>query len=100
VGEIFNIMHGGQMGTPASYEIKEGRLVTTLGGSPFEVTVYKTGDKYVAARNREFGSLTTGSKRSSKSQHPRNKPDGDFGLCSWPSFSTATSTTSPPVHIV
>lgn len=54
-GEIFNMMHGGQMGTPASYEIKEGRLVTTLGGSPFEVTVYKAGDKYVAARSNEFG---------------------------------------------
>ena len=53
--EIFNMMHGGQMGTPASYEIKEGRLVTTLGESPFEVTVYKAGDKYVAARSSEFG---------------------------------------------
>ena len=52
---MFNVMHGGQMGTPASYEIKENRLVTTLGGSPFEVTVYKTGDKYLAARSNEFG---------------------------------------------
>ena len=54
-GEMFNVMHGGQMGTPASYEIKENHLVTTLGGSPFEVTVYKTGDKYLAARSNEFG---------------------------------------------
>jgi hypothetical protein len=54
-GEIFNMMHGGQMGTPASYEIKDGHLVTTLGGSPFEVAVFKMGDKYVAARNNEFG---------------------------------------------
>ena len=30
-------------------------IVTTLGGTPFDVTVYKVGDKYVAARSNEFG---------------------------------------------
>jgi hypothetical protein len=29
--------------------------VTTLGGVPFVVAVYKNGNKYVAARNSEFG---------------------------------------------
>ncbi len=53
--EIMNMMHGGQLGAPATYEIKDGHIITTLGGSPFEVTVYKTADKYVAARSNEFG---------------------------------------------
>jgi hypothetical protein len=26
-----------------------------LAGTPFDVAVYKVGDKYVAARNSEFG---------------------------------------------
>ena len=38
----------------AAYEIRGGRLITTLGGTPFDVTVYKVGDKYVAARSNEF----------------------------------------------
>jgi len=37
----------------AEYEIRGGRIVTMLGGTPFEVTVYKTGDKYLAARSNE-----------------------------------------------
>ena len=43
------------LGAPAAYEIKDGQIVTTLVGTPFEVTVYKVGDKYVAARSNEFG---------------------------------------------
>ena len=39
----------------AAYEIRSGRVVTMLNGTPFEVTVFKTGDKYVAARSSEFG---------------------------------------------
>ena len=38
----------------AGYEIRGGRIITMLGGTPFEVTVYKIGDKYVAARSNEF----------------------------------------------
>ncbi len=37
------------------YEIRGGRLVTYIGGTPFEVTVYKLGSRYVAARRDEFG---------------------------------------------
>lgn len=53
--EVLNSMHGGQFGVAAKYEIKDGRIITTVDGSPFEVAVYKTGDKYVAARSSEFG---------------------------------------------
>ncbi len=54
-GEVWDVEHGGEMGSPAQYEITGGRLVTTLGTTPFDVVVYKLGDKYVAARKNEFG---------------------------------------------
>jgi hypothetical protein len=54
-GEVLNAMHGGQTGVSAKYEIKDGRITTTIAGSPFEVVVYKSGDNYVAARSNEFG---------------------------------------------
>jgi hypothetical protein len=54
-GEVLTMMHGGQSGVSATYEIKDGHIVTTLDGSPFEIAVYKSGDKYVAARSNEFG---------------------------------------------
>ncbi len=41
--------------TSAAYEIKDGHIVTTIEGTPFELTVYQSGDKYIAARNNEFG---------------------------------------------
>lgn len=53
--EVLTMMHGGQVGVSAKYEIKDGKIITTLGAVPFEVAVYKTGDKYVAARSNEFG---------------------------------------------
>ncbi len=53
--EVWDVEHGGELGSPAEYEITGGRLVTTLGATPFNVTVYKVGDKYLAARNNEFG---------------------------------------------
>jgi hypothetical protein len=40
---------------PATSARPFDQTVTTLGGSPFEVTLYKAGDKYVAARSNEFG---------------------------------------------
>jgi len=30
-------------------------VVTIIGGTPFDVMLYKDGDKYVAARSNEFG---------------------------------------------
>ena len=54
-GEVWDVEHGGALGSPAEYEISGGRLITTLEMTPFAVTVYKLGDKYVAARSNEFG---------------------------------------------
>ena len=54
-GEMGDVLHSGELGSPAQYEIREGRIVTTIGGTPFEVTVYKVGDTYVASRGNEFG---------------------------------------------
>jgi hypothetical protein len=54
-GDMFDVTNAGNPGSPAAYAIKDGRIETTLEGSPFEVTVYKAGDKYIAARSSEFG---------------------------------------------
>jgi hypothetical protein len=49
--DIAGLLHGGD----AHYEIRDGRLITRLAGTPFEVTVYKLGDRYLASRGNEFG---------------------------------------------
>jgi hypothetical protein len=54
-GELMGMMHSGLSHVSARYEIKDGRIVTTIEGTPFELTVYRTGNKYVAARSDEFG---------------------------------------------
>jgi Protein of unknown function (DUF3604) len=54
-GEVLTVIHGGKTGVSAKYEIKDGKIITTLDEVPVEVAVYKTGDKYVAARSNEFG---------------------------------------------
>jgi hypothetical protein len=54
-GEIGDVLHSGELGSPAAYEIKDGKIVTTLMNSPYEVAVYKLGDKYFGARSNEFG---------------------------------------------
>jgi hypothetical protein len=41
-------------GQSACYEIRDGRVITTLLGVPFDVAIYKLGDKYIAARSNEF----------------------------------------------
>jgi hypothetical protein len=43
------------LGASRPYYINNGKLVTALGGTPIEITVYKMGAKYVAARSNEFG---------------------------------------------
>ena len=53
--QVGDVLHSGELGSPAQYEIRDGQLTTTLEGTPFGVTVYKTGDHYVAARSSEFG---------------------------------------------
>jgi hypothetical protein len=54
-GDLFQVMHTSVSGSAAAYEIKDGHIVTTIEGTQFEITVYKSGDKYIAARNNEFG---------------------------------------------
>lgn len=49
--EIAELLHGAEAG----YEIRDGRLLTQIAGTPFEVTVYQRGDRYLAARSNEFG---------------------------------------------
>jgi hypothetical protein len=53
--DVLTMLHGGQFAVSAKYEIKDAKIITTLGGVPFEVAVYKSGDKYLAARSSEFG---------------------------------------------
>ncbi len=52
VGEV---AANGYLGNSQAYWIRNGRIVTSLADTPFEVTVYKMGDRYVAARSNEFG---------------------------------------------
>src|SRR5262245_61184882 len=45
----------GYLGASRPYYVNNGKIVTELVGTPIETTVYKLGDKYLAARNNEFG---------------------------------------------
>ena len=45
------LLHGAQ----TQYEIRDGHLITEIGGAPFEVTVHKLGDTLMASRSNEFG---------------------------------------------
>jgi hypothetical protein len=51
-GDAFEASH---LGLTRTYNIARGRIITDLAGTPIETTVYKVGDKYVAARSNEFG---------------------------------------------
>ena len=53
-GDLLQVMHS-VSNSSAGFEIKDGHIVTTIEGTPFELTVYHFGDKYVAARSNEFG---------------------------------------------
>jgi len=46
-----NLAHSGNI----QYEIRDGHYIVEMAGTPIEVTVYKLGDRYVAARSSEFG---------------------------------------------
>ena len=54
-GEVGDVLHSGDLGSPARYEIRGGKIMTTIANTPFDITVYKVGDRYVAARSNEFG---------------------------------------------
>jgi hypothetical protein len=53
--EVGNVTQSGYQGISTAYTIQNGKIVTTVADSPFEVTVYKVGDKHFAARSNEFG---------------------------------------------
>ncbi len=40
---------------PTPYSIANGKVVTMLANTPFEMTIYKVGDQYLGARSNEFG---------------------------------------------
>jgi hypothetical protein len=52
--QMGDVMHPNALGT-ADYEIRNSRIVTMIEGTPFVVTVYRLGDKLLAARSNEFG---------------------------------------------
>jgi hypothetical protein len=54
-GEVWDVERSGELGSPAQYEVSGGRIITTIHMTPFDVRVYKLGDKYYAARGNEFG---------------------------------------------
>jgi hypothetical protein len=37
------------------YKIRDGHSITYIGGTPFEVIIYKLGNKYLASRSDEYG---------------------------------------------
>ena len=43
------------LGTSRTYNIRNGKIFTSLVGTPIEIAVYKLGDKYLGARSDEFG---------------------------------------------
>ena len=55
VGDFLAVSELSLSAQSVGYEIRGGRIITMLGGTPFDVAVYKVGDKYVAARSGEFG---------------------------------------------
>jgi hypothetical protein len=54
-GQMGDVLHAGELGSASRYEIKGGQIITTLGNTPYEATVYKVGDKYSGVRSNEFG---------------------------------------------
>ena len=53
--ETGNVAQTGYQGISSAYSIQNGKIITTLVGTPFEIAIYKLGDKYFAARSNEFG---------------------------------------------
>jgi len=53
--EVGNLVQTGYQGVSTAYSIQNGKIVTSLAETPFEVAVYKVGDTYYGARSNEFG---------------------------------------------
>ena len=52
--EVGNVQRAGYLGTSSAYSIHDGKLTTWLQ-HPFDISVYKLGDRYLGARSNEFG---------------------------------------------
>jgi Protein of unknown function (DUF3604) len=50
-----NLAQRGYQGVTAPYSIADGKVLTSFDQDPVEMTVYKMGDTYFAARSNEFG---------------------------------------------
>jgi hypothetical protein len=53
--EVGDVAQSGYLGASSAYSIEDGRIVTSLSGTPIEVAIYKMGEKYIGARSNEFG---------------------------------------------
>jgi hypothetical protein len=53
--EVGDVVQTGYQGTSTAYSIQNGKIVTSLGETPFGVALYKVGDTYYGARSNEFG---------------------------------------------
>lgn len=53
--EVGDVSGNGYLGMDSAYTIQNGKITTWLQQTPFEMAVYKVGDKYFGARSNEFG---------------------------------------------
>jgi hypothetical protein len=55
VSELGTLMQSAQDGTGVSYSVQNDRITTVVGDSGFQLSVYRKGGSYIAARASEFG---------------------------------------------
>lgn len=53
--DVGDLVRMGYEGLSAPYQIKGSKILTSVGNAPFDITVYKLGEQYFAARSNEFG---------------------------------------------
>jgi Protein of unknown function (DUF3604) len=54
-GLVGDPIEASYVGSSQTYNIGNGKILTSLVGAPLEIAVYKMGDKYVGVRSNEFG---------------------------------------------
>jgi len=52
---VGNPVEQSELGITSPYFINNGRIVNPMSGTAMSITVYKLGEKYIAARSNEFG---------------------------------------------
>ncbi|MFO1151077.1 MAG: DUF3604 domain-containing protein [Alsobacter sp.] len=53
--DVGDLARASYQGISSPYQIKSSKILISVGNAPFELSVYKSGDKYLAARSNEFG---------------------------------------------